>query len=115
MPGPLQAVYFATKAYVTSFSNALMEELRDTGVTVTALLPGATESEFAETSDMDKTALFQSTTPASEVAKDGYEAMMAGKLNVIAGVPTSRRIMYALAPLLPKEGLMRAVRKAQEV
>jgi short-subunit dehydrogenase len=49
MPGPLQAVYFASKAYVTSFSNAIAEELYDTNVTVTALLPGATDTEFAQT------------------------------------------------------------------
>ena len=115
MPGPRQAVYFATKAYVTSFTNALMEELSGTGVTATALLPGATESEFASTSDMDKTALFQSTASDDDVARDGYAAMMAGKLNVVSGVPTSRRIMYAMAPLLPKRALMRGVRKAQEV
>tara|TARA_R110001583_G_scaffold61013_2_gene180809 strand:+ start:420 stop:1040 length:621 start_codon:yes stop_codon:yes gene_type:complete len=55
MPGPLQAVYFATKAYVTFFSNALSEELNDTNITVTNLMPGATESEFGATSGMDKT------------------------------------------------------------
>ncbi|MDX1284022.1 MAG: SDR family oxidoreductase, partial [Draconibacterium sp.] len=55
MPGPLQAVYFATKAYVTYFSNAIAEELHDTKVTVTNLMPGATETEFAQVSGMDKT------------------------------------------------------------
>jgi short-subunit dehydrogenase len=55
MPGPLQAVYFATKAYVTFFSNALSEELHNTNITVTNLMPGATESEFGAISGMDKT------------------------------------------------------------
>ncbi len=54
MPGPLQAVYFATKTYVTFLSNAIAEELYDTNVTVTNLMPGATESEFAKTSGMEK-------------------------------------------------------------
>ncbi|MEO1135416.1 MAG: SDR family oxidoreductase [Pseudomonadota bacterium] len=115
MPGPLQAVYFATKAFVTSFSNALSEELRETNVTVTTLLPGATESEFASTSGMEQTALFQKTASARSVAKAGYKAMLRGKLNVVAGVPFSRRIVYMLVPLLPKRMLMREVRKTQEV
>ena len=54
MAGPLQAVYYATKAYVTSFSNALAEELHDTNVTVTNLMPGATETDFASTSGMEE-------------------------------------------------------------
>lgn len=114
MPGPLQAVYFASKAYVTSFSNALCEELRDTKVTVTTLMPGATESEFASTSGMEKTPLFQNTASARSVAEAGYQAMLRGKLNVVAGVPFSRRMIYMLVPLLPKRMLMREVRKTQE-
>mgnify|MGYP001802036158 CR=1 FL=1 len=114
LPGPLQVVYFATKAFVTSFSNALVEELRDTAVTVTALLPGATESEFAETSGMANTPLFQNAVPPSSVAEDGYAAMMAGKLDVVSGIPASRRAMYALVPFLPKRMLLREVRKTQE-
>ncbi|MEM1138949.1 MAG: SDR family oxidoreductase, partial [Pseudomonadota bacterium] len=86
VPGPLQAVYFATKAFVTSFSNALAGEVDDTNVTVTALLPGATETEFAKTSDLEDTGLFARTVSARSVAKAGYTAMLAGKLNVIAGL-----------------------------
>ena len=59
MPGPLQAVYFATKAYVTFFTNALSEELHNTNITVTNLMPGATESEFGAISGMDKTEIQQ--------------------------------------------------------
>ncbi|MEM9668159.1 MAG: SDR family oxidoreductase [Pseudomonadota bacterium] len=114
LPGPLQAVYFATKAYVTSFSNALTEELSETDVTVTALLPGATESEFASTSGMDKTPLFQKTASARSVANAGYNAMQRGELDVVAGVPFSRRIVYSMVPFLPKRALMREVRKTQE-
>jgi len=115
LPGPLQAVYYATKAYVTSFSNGVAGELYDTNVTVTALLPGATETEFAKVSGMDKTSLFDSTFSAREVAEDGYKGMMAGKLDVIAGVTFAQRIMMATLPLTPKSLLLGQIRKMQEV
>ncbi|MGJ3239177.1 MAG: SDR family NAD(P)-dependent oxidoreductase [Anaerolineae bacterium] len=114
MPGPLQAVYYATKAYVTSFSNALAEELHDTQVTVTALLPGPTESEFASTSGMDQTSLFTQAHSARSVAEDGYQAMLAGRLNVITGVTAAQRIFMWLAPYIPKRILLPQVRKLQE-
>ena len=115
MPGPLQAVYYATKAYVTSFSNALAEELRDSGVTVTALLPGATETDFARTSGMDQTSLFETTASARSVAVAGYEAMLAGKLDQIAGVTASQRLMLAAVPVTPKKVLLSQVHKMQQV
>lgn len=114
MPGPLQAVYFASKSFLLSFGCALAEELRDTGVTVTTLLPGATESEFAATSGMDRTPLFDRTAPAAEVARTGYEAMMAGALEVFAGVTPRRRLLMRLAPLLPRRFVLESVRKLQE-
>ena len=114
MPGPMQAVYFASKAFVTSFTNALAEELDGVGVTATALLPGATRTGFAAASGMERTPLFRNAVSADEVARAGYDAMMRGALSVVAGVPPSRRILYAIAPLLPKRTLMRAVRKTQE-
>ncbi len=113
MPGPLQAVYFATKAYVTSFSNALAEELAETSVTVTALMPGATETEFAKTADMDETSLFDRPFSARDVAERGYAGMMAGDLNVVAGVTLAQRIMLPLAGLFPKRMLLRMVHTAQ--
>jgi short-subunit dehydrogenase len=112
--GPLQAVYYAMKAYVTSFSNAIAEELNDTNITVTALLPGATETEFAKTSDMEKTRLFQKMSGARTVAEDGYNAMLAGRLNVISGVSLTQRMLLAAIPLLPKKILLRQIRKMQE-
>lgn len=114
MPGPLQAVYFATKAFVTSLSNALAEELRDTGVTVTALLPGATETEFGKVSGMDKTPLFEKTASARKVALDGYNGMLAGKLDVIAGLNLYQRIMISLIPFTPKRIVLSETRKMQE-
>lgn len=115
VPGPLQAVYYATKAYVTSFSLALHEELRDTGVSVTALLPGATDTEFADRSDMDETALFEQAHGAREVAEAGYEAMLDGHLQVIAGVTLAQKAMMKAAPILPKTMVLKQVREMQEV
>ncbi|MCA9779044.1 MAG: SDR family oxidoreductase [Candidatus Eremiobacteraeota bacterium] len=115
MPGPLQAVYFATKAFVTSLSNALAEELKDTGVTVTALMPGATETEFARAAGMENTPLFEKTASARRVAEDGYNGMLAGKLDVISGLNLFQRILLALVPLTPKRIVLSETRKLQEV
>ena len=115
LPGPLQAVYYATKAYVTFFSNAIAEELHDTNITITALLPGATETEFAKTSGMDKTDLFAKTVSAHSVALDGYNGMMAGKLDVISGLTFGQRTMMAFIPITPKKILLKQIRKMQEV
>lgn len=114
-PGPLQAVYFATKAYVTSFSNALAEELHDTNVTVTALLPGSTKTEFGKISGMDKTMMFRKTASARSVAQEGYDAMMVGKLNVISGITFFQKILFLLIPFLPKKMLLKQIRIMQEV
>jgi len=114
-PGPLQAVYYATKAFVTFLSNALAEELHDTEVTVTALLPGTTETEFASTSGMDKTSLFNRTASARSVAQDGYDAMLAGKLEVISGVTFGQKMMMAMIPFMPKKVMLRQIRRMQEV
>jgi short-subunit dehydrogenase len=113
--GPLQAVYYATKSFVTSFSNALAEELYDTNVTVTALLPGATETEFARTSGMDKTGMFSKAVSARMVAEEGYNGMLAGKLDVISGLSFAQKMMAAVIPFTPKKMLLRQVHKMQEV
>lgn len=115
MPGPLQAVYFASKAYVTSFSNAIAEELHDTNITVTSLMPGATETEFGRISGMDKTSMFQQTASARKVAEDGYNGMMAGKLDVITGILFGMKLMMAMVPLSPKRMLLKQIRRMQEV
>jgi short-subunit dehydrogenase len=86
MPTPYEAVYGATKAFVRSFSQSLREELKETGVSVTALMPGATETEFFHRAGADDTKLgvSEKDDPA-EVAKEGFEALMAGKDHVVAG------------------------------
>ncbi|GLB49444.1 short-chain dehydrogenase [Neptunitalea sp. Y10] len=114
-PGPLQAVYYASKAYVTSFSNALAEELYATNITVTTLMPGATESKFGEVSGMDKTAVFVNLASAQKVAEDGYNGMMEGKLDVITGLSPIQKLLTKLIPLTPKKILLPQIRKMQEV
>lgn len=84
-PGPLQAVYHATKAFVLSWSEALATELKETGITVTALCPGPTDTDFFEKADAADTRAVQHTMAPQEVAKLGYEALMDGKRVVIAG------------------------------
>lgn len=111
-PGPLQAVYFASKAYVTSFSNALASELSDTHITVSSLMPGATKTRFAETSGMEKTALFKKTSDAYDIAIKGYRGMLDGRLDIIAGV---NPIVARLMKCGPKKQVMKFVKRGQEV
>src|SRR5581483_4704982 len=86
MPGTFHAVYNGTKAFIDSFSFALRDELKDSGVTVTCLMPGATETDFFERADMldTKVGESQKQDPA-EVARSGYEAMMRGDGDVVSG------------------------------
>ncbi len=114
MAGPMQAVYFATKAFVTSFSNAIAEELRGTGVTVTNLMPGATETDFGSTSGMDKTALFDKPASARAVAQAGYDATLKGDLDVMAGLTLPQRVMMAAIPVTPKSVLLKQVHAMQQ-
>jgi len=87
-PGPLMAVYYATKAYVLSFSEALSEELRNMGVTVTALCPGPTLTDFADTAEVSPSRVAQAfgKADAADVAKYGFDAMMSGKRLAIPGI-----------------------------
>ncbi|MGA7909125.1 MAG: SDR family oxidoreductase [Candidatus Sulfotelmatobacter sp.] len=87
-PGPLMAVYYATKAYVLSFSEALADELRKSGVTVTCFCPGATHTGFAKRAGTEKSRLFKrfGAMDAKPVARDGYRGMRAGKTVVISGL-----------------------------
>jgi uncharacterized protein len=86
-PGPLMAVYYATKAYVISFSEAIANELRNSGVTVTCFCPGATDTGFAKRAGNDKTRVFKKfgAMDASKVALDGYRAVMEGRTLAISG------------------------------
>lgn len=115
IPGPMQAVYFATKAFVTSFSNAIWQELQDTNVTVTNLMPGATETDFGKTSGMDKTSLFDKTASAKSVALDGYNGMLQGKLNVISGLTFSQNILLKLSTVLPEKIVLKMMYDKQQI
>ena len=85
-PGPLMAVYYATKAYVISFSEAIANELRNSGVTVTCFCPGATHTGFAARAGVEKSRLFKlGAMSAEKVALDGYRAVMEGRTLAISG------------------------------
>ena len=114
LPGPLQAVYYATKAYVASFSNAIAQELSNTNITVTNLMPGATETEFGKTSGMDKTSLFDKTASANSVALDGYNGMLKGKLDVISGLTFAQKIMLGSLPFTPKKLVLKQIHEMQK-
>jgi short-subunit dehydrogenase len=100
MPGTYQAVYNATKAFLDSFSWALRAELKDTHVTVTCLMPGATETEFFERADLMDTKIGQAKKDdAGEVARIGFDAMMKGKGDVVSG--WQNKLQSALATVMP--------------
>jgi short-subunit dehydrogenase len=113
-PGPLMAVYYATKAYVLSFSEAIADELRDTGVTVTALCPGPTATGFGNVAGMEQTRLFTLMNPMSsaDVAKIGYEAMKRGRRVVVTGV--MNKVLVQSIRISPRWMVTMIVRKLQE-
>lgn len=113
-PGPLMAVYYATKAYVLSFSEAIADELRDTGVTVTALCPGPTATGFVGAAGVKETRLFTLMKPMSsaDVAKKGYAAMKRGRRVVVAGM--MNRLLVESVRISPRRVVTTIVRKLQE-
>jgi short-subunit dehydrogenase len=104
MPGTFQAVYNGSKAFLDSFSVALSNELKETGITVTCLMPGATETEFFERADMADTKVGSGEKAhASDVAKTGFDAMMNGELKVVAGF--SNKLRAAMSHVVPDSTL----------
>ena len=100
-PGPYHATYAASKAFVHSFAEGIRVELKDLGVTVTSLMPGPTETEFFERADMEDTKVGSADKDdADEVAKDGFEALMAGKDHVVAG-SIKNRVQAGVASVTP--------------
>src|SRR6201996_8320610 len=98
LPGPWQAVYHATKAFVLSFTSAVREEVKDSGVTLTALMPGVTDTDFFNKAGMNDSKAVQdkeAMADPADVAKEGYEALMAGKDRVIAGWKNSMEVHAA--------------------
>lgn len=113
IPGPGQAVYFATKAYVTSLSKGVAGEIDNTNVTVTALCPGAVKTEFADTAGFEEGSnLMKNAATPHSVAVQGYSAMEAGRLEVINELPLAF-MTKVVAPLLPDRAVMGIVKKLQ--
>jgi len=104
MPGTFQAVYNGSKAFLDSFSVALSNELKDTGISVTCLMPGATETEFFDRADMTDTKVGSGEKAhASDVAKTGFDAMMKGELKVVAGF--GNKLRAAISHIAPDSTL----------
>ena len=113
LPGPLQATYFATKAYVSSFSQALDHELRGKGVTVTALEPGYVATEFAAVADLEGTQLTaQKGATAAQAAKFGYDAMRRGELRAINDGKL-RFLLNWVTPWMPRRMALNMMEKMQ--
>lgn len=114
MPGSFAAVYNATKAFIDSFAIALRNELKDTGVTVTCLMPGVTDTEFFERADLmdTKVGMQEHKADPAEVAKVGFDAMMKGESDVVAG--WKNKMQVAMAGVMPKEALAEQHRKMAE-
>lgn len=114
-PGPFMAVYFATKAYVLLFSEAIANELQGTGVTVTALCPGPTVSEFQTQAKLDASPLFSSTKlpTAAEVAEFGYRSLQAGQTVAIHG--WLNRLLVFVVRFFPRSWVTSMTRSIQEV
>jgi uncharacterized protein len=97
IPGPWQSVYHGTKAFVQSFTEAIRSEVKDSNVTITALLPGATDTDFFNKAEMEESKIVQDgkLDDPADVAKDGYEAMMSGEDKVISGWKNKMQVAMA--------------------
>jgi short-subunit dehydrogenase len=115
VPGPWQAVYHATKAFVLSFTSGIREELKDSGITFTALLPGATDTDFFNKAGMNESKIVQDKEAMSDpadVAKDGYEALMAGEDRIISGF--KNKVQVAASNLMPDSATAHQMNEQQK-
>jgi short-subunit dehydrogenase len=115
LPGPWQAVYHATKAFVLSFTTAIREELKDSGITFTALMPGATDTDFFNKAGMLDSKIVQDKEALSDpadVAKDGYEALMAGTDRVISGF--TNKLEVNMSTLMPDSNVAHTMYEQQK-
>jgi short-subunit dehydrogenase len=111
LPGPWQSVYHGTKAFIISWTEAIQEELKDTNITITSLLPGATDTDFFRKANMEDSKLVQETElqDPAQVAKDGYEALMAGEHKVISGMKSKAQV--AMGNALPDSTVANVMEK----
>lgn len=115
LPGPWQAVYHATKAFVLSFTTAIREEMKDSGVTFTALMPGVTDTDFFNKAGMQESKMVQDKEAMSDpadVAKDGYEALMAGEARIISGL--KNKVQVNAGNLMPDSAVAHTMYEQQK-
>jgi short-subunit dehydrogenase len=114
-PGPWQAIYHATKAFILSFTTAIREEMKDTGVTFTVLMPGITDTDFFNKADMNDSKALQDESAKADpakVAKDGYEALMAGEDHIISGIKNKMQI--GMSNLMPDSTVAHGIYEQQK-
>ncbi|HEY8397729.1 MAG TPA: SDR family oxidoreductase [Flavihumibacter sp.] len=114
-PGPWQSVYHGTKAYVQSFSEAVRSEVKDRGITITTLLPGATDTDFFNKADMEESKIAQDKDKLSDpadVARDGYEALMRGDDKVVSGF--KNKVTVAMSNMMTDSAAADMMKKQQE-
>lgn len=113
--GSLQAVYYAAKAYVTSLSDAIWQEIQGTGVTITTLMPGGMDTGFAKASDLENTILAKAMVFTPDVvAKDGYEAMLRGDMEVVSKLTPEQEEWFKSVPTTPKKVIMQQIFEMQK-
>jgi len=112
LPGPWQAVYHATKAYVLHLTEGLISELKDTGVTLTALQPGATDTDFFNKADMQSSKILDSKlSDPVKVARDGYQALMKGDDKIVSGL--KNKAMVGMSNVIPDTMVAEQMNKMQ--
>ncbi len=113
-PGPYHSVYHGTKAFVQSFTEAIRDELKDTDITVTALLPGATDTDFFSKAEMLDSKIVKEgkLADAAKVAQDGYDALMRGDDMVVSGL--KNKVQVAMSKVMPDSKNAATMRKQQE-
>lgn len=111
-PTPMLAVYAASKAFILSLGDALINELKDTNITVTSLIPGPTDTDFFNKADMEHTVAASMADDAEKVAKEGYEALMKGEHHVVATAKVGAQA--AISTVMPNELVSKMARKYME-
>ena len=114
LPGPLQSVYHGTKAFVLSFTEAIRQEVKDKGITVTALMPGATDTDFFNKADMLNSKIVQEgkLDDPQKVAEDGYNALMDNEDKVVSGIKNKAQV--AMSNMMPDSAVAAQMKKQQE-